>query len=752
MAFNVFGTEQSGKSNPWMQNPWMQADFGPAGAYWVDAWQRSILFLDVLRQRGDIYLERTGDKVACVLDFRSEPVLDARTFARPVNYTLVRILPPEGVTPDPAKRPFIVFDPRAGHGPGIGGMKADSEIGVVLAAGHPCYFVGFLQDPVPGQTVEDVCRAEIRFIEEVAARHPEADGKPCLIGNCQAGWQIMMGAALAPENVGPIVLAGAPLSYWAGVRGKNPLRYLGGALGGTWLTALAGDIGNGIFDGALLVANFERMNPANTYWQKPYNVYAKIDTEAGRFLDFETWWINPVLLNAGEMQWIADNLFVGNKLTSGEIRTSDGIRIDLHNIRSPIIVFCSWGDDITPPQQALGWVTDLYADDEALVASGQTIVYSLHQSIGHLGIFVSGKIAAREHDKFVNCMDAIDLLPPGLYEAVITDVDGNLANPELVQGNHMLRFEARGLADIRALGNNDAEDERRFEAVARVSEVNKALYQTTLSPMVRALTTPASAELLRATQANRARIKTFSSRNPFFQPIGPLATAIRGQRKPVSEDNPFLAAERMVSEAVASSLDMFARVRDSFTESLFLGVYGNPLLQAMVGLDPAGTARRGAARDLSRELSSAENQAALEYRVEHGSLLEAALRALVYIYRSERSIDERAFAALLGVRDHGKANSRPSLVELKDMLRDQFMIVRMDEERAIAALPALLPPSGDAARQAAADVIHQIVTSRGELPAEMARRLARVESLFVPRGVAALVAPTPRAIGGTTES
>ncbi len=68
--------------------------------------------------------------------------------------------------------PFVVVDPRAGHGPGIGGMKQDSEIGVALAAGHPCYFIGFLPHPVPGQTIEDVCSAEAAFMETVAARHP----------------------------------------------------------------------------------------------------------------------------------------------------------------------------------------------------------------------------------------------------------------------------------------------------------------------------------------------------------------------------------------------------------------------------------------------------------------------------------------------------------------------------------------------------------------------------------------------------
>ena len=53
----------------------------------------------------------------------------------------------------------------------------------------------------------------------------------------------MITAALRPDLAGPIILAGSPLSYWAGVRGKSPMRYLGGLLGGTWLTSLAGDLG-----------------------------------------------------------------------------------------------------------------------------------------------------------------------------------------------------------------------------------------------------------------------------------------------------------------------------------------------------------------------------------------------------------------------------------------------------------------------------------------------------------------------------
>jgi pimeloyl-ACP methyl ester carboxylesterase len=215
---------------------------------------------------------------------------------------------------DIKRRPFVVVDPRAGHGPGIGGFKADSEIGVAMKAGHPCYFIGFLPEPMPGQTIEDIARAEAVFIETVIGLHPDADGKPCVIGNCQAGWAVMMLASLRPELFGPLIIAGAPLSYWAGVRGKNPMRYSGGLLGGSWLTALTSDLGAGKFDGAWLVQNFENTNPANTLWTKQYNVYSKIDTEADRYLEFERWWGGHVNLNAEEIQFIVDELFVGNNL------------------------------------------------------------------------------------------------------------------------------------------------------------------------------------------------------------------------------------------------------------------------------------------------------------------------------------------------------------------------------------------------------------------------------------------------------
>ena len=163
--------------------------FTPALEYMVDAAQRSVLFADVMRRRGNQYLEHLAEKVPHVLHYAAELVLDGRTFQRPVNYALARIIPPKGVEIDPRRRPFVVVDPRAGHGPGIGGFKSDSEIGVALKAGHPCYFVGFLPEPMPGQTIEDITQAEAVFLEKVISLHPGGEGKPCVIGNCQAGWR-----------------------------------------------------------------------------------------------------------------------------------------------------------------------------------------------------------------------------------------------------------------------------------------------------------------------------------------------------------------------------------------------------------------------------------------------------------------------------------------------------------------------------------------------------------------------------------
>ncbi|MFZ1431068.1 MAG: DUF3141 domain-containing protein [Geminicoccaceae bacterium] len=701
----------------------------PFSAYAIDAMQRSILFWDVLRQRGNQFLEHMAMQVPNVLQFQAKLVVDGRNLPRPVNYGLVAIEPPAGVVTDPRKRPFVVVDPRAGHGPGIGGFKADSEIGVALGAGHPCYFVGFLPQPVPGQTIEDVMAAEATFLARVNELHPEAEGKPVVIGNCQGGWATMMMAATHPELCGPLIIAGAPLSYWAGVHGKNPMRYSGGLLGGSWLTALTGDLGAGIFDGSNLVSNFENMNPANTLWSKQYNLYANVDTEGPRYLGFEKWWGGHVLLNAEEMQWIVDNLFVGNRLATAEIMTSDGVRIDLRSIRSPIICFCSKGDDITPPQQALGWIPDLYESVADIRANGQTIVYCIHDQIGHLGIFVSGSVAKKEHQEFTSNIDFIDCLPPGLYEAVITPV-GNpgLTDDGLAIGGFELRLEHRSIDAIRALGGNDAEDERKFATVARVSDINLGLYRTLLQPWLRATVTEQAAETARRLGSSRLQYELVSDRNPLLAPLGSLAEMVREHRRPVPKDNPFLGMQELVSKQIVAGLDAYRDWRDSLVETTFHTIYGSPVVQALAGVrGHDGVARPRPGRD-PEEIAFVERQAAeLRQRFPEGGPREGFVRAVIYIRIPQLAADERSYLMLRQIREeHAKDMS---LQQFKDLFREQFMLVLLDPEQAIQSLPALLDgkvrdPAGAVA------VLKEVVRAGGPLPDESAARLERVEAIY----------------------
>ncbi len=618
--------------------------------YMVDAGQRSVLFLDVLRRRGDQYREHIAQTAPHVLQYAAELIIDGRKLDEPVNYALVRIIPPKDVEIDLDRRPFIVVDPRAGHGPGIGGFKADSEIGVAMKAGHPCYFIGFLPEPMPGQTIERIARAEALFIEKVISLHPKADGKPCVIGNCQAGWAVMILASLRPELFGPIIIAGAPLAYWAGVRGKYPMRYAGGLLGGSWLTALTSDLGAGKFDGAWLVQNFEGQNPSNTLWSKQYNVYSKVDTEADRYLEFERWWGGHVNLNAEEIQFIVDELFVGNNLAAGRIKMSDGRAVDLRNIRSPIVVFCSKGDNITPPQQALDWILDSYADVDEIRAFGQTIVYTVHESVGHLGIFVSGGIAKKEHAEFSSNIDLIDVLPPGLYEANFEAKDANTANADLAVGQWIMRCEVRTLDDIRAMGGNSPEDERRFAAAKRVSELNLAAYQKFLQPWIKGMVKAPMADMMRNLHPLRLQYEAFTSQNPLMAMVKSLAEQVSEDRKQVSADNPFLGLQEQVSKQIVHALDSWRDSQEALSEATFLAVYGSPTLQAAVGIDPQSAPYRRPEMSASHREMLERRIAELKGRISEGGLREAAIRGLLYVGSARGMVDERSLEALRNVR------------------------------------------------------------------------------------------------------
>jgi poly(3-hydroxyalkanoate) synthetase len=555
--------------------------------YYVDMVQRSVLFLDVLRERGDNMLahERAGQPP--LLDFEHDLILDARTFERPANYALLRIT---RCGPTHASnferqdlRPVMVVDPRAGHGPGIGGFKHDSEVGVALHEGHPTYFAIFYPEPCPGQTLADVIHALRNFAQEIKRRH--GGTAPVLYGNCQGGWAVMLLTADCEGLDAPAVLNGSPLSYWAGAEDVNPMRLAGGLLGGAWLTHLMADLGGGRLDGAWLVENFEKLNPVNTLWQKNYNLFANVDTERDRFLEFERWWSSYYFLSREEILSTVENLFIGNRLEQGQLRldTCDmedhaACVIDLKQIRNPIVVFASSGDNITPPHQALAWVPAIYPDTATLKAAGQRIIYLLNTHVGHLGLFVSATVAQHEHRAILENVEAYKDLAPGLYEMKIdasaddpaADGTAKPRSRKAELGKLGVRFEERRVEDLQF-----EYPRRAFEKVDALSQWNESIYRTWVSPWIKASANPVSSFLQKWGHPMRVQRYLFSPQITPAMAWVPFAVAwVKQTRQPVSDDNPLHVSELEASQAIADAQEQWRVKRDAAQEQLFAQLYG----------------------------------------------------------------------------------------------------------------------------------------------------------------------------------
>jgi pimeloyl-ACP methyl ester carboxylesterase len=657
--------------------------------YSIDFAQRSVLFWDTIRERGNNYLEHVREGQPPVLHFKYETVLDARTFARPVNYALLRIVPPEGVTVDDKRRPYIIIDPRAGHGPGIGGFKDDSQVGVALREGHPVYFVMFFPAPEPGQTMLDVTEAERKFVHKVRELHPDSP-KPVIVGNCQGGWAAMMLAAADPEEMGPIVINGAPMSYWSGASQEgqvdNPMRYAGGNLGGTWLSSFSADLGNGVFDGAYLVENFESLNPANTFWDKYYQVFSKVDTEPPRFLEFERWWGGFFLMNREEIEWITQNLFVGNDLWSGTVKSRTGQALDLRNIRSPIVLFASMGDNITPAQQAFNWVADVYGSTDEIKARGQVIVGLLHQSVGHLGIFVSGGVAKKEHTQIVSVLKSIEALPPGLYGMEITERTGAGGRPE-----YAVTFHERQLEEVVARGNRPNRiDEKPFQAVEAVADFNQRAYELFAQPLVQAMSNDLTAKITRELHPLRLQRWGFSDLNPWMSWLRLAAPAVRGQRQSLGDDAPSRRMEGFMAEMVSASLDYYREMRDAMSEAQFFQMYGNMFSLYLADKHEA-EARLPAVPP--RELPYVKE--ALD-SITEGGYMEALARVGVLLARRGEPLPLSRVAMRADIaRDY--ADLLPDLTpeQWRRVRGEQEIIVRYEPERALATLPELLDQPED---------------------------------------------------------
>jgi len=321
-------------------------------------------------------------------------------------------------------------------------------------------------------------------------------------------------------------------------------------------------------------------------------------------------------------------------------------------------------------------------------------------------------------------------MPPGLYEAVIEKVDHDTENKALITGSYLFRLEPRTLKDIRALGHNSLEDDLKFATVERYSNINRRLYDTFLGPALRSVTPPTFGDWARKMHPNRVRFSIFSDENPAMQLVAETAKQARSDRKAVSEDNPFRATEKTIAASISATLTAFGAARDAMTEHLFHATYRSPLLHALVGLDENIASReRKPERQELREQKQKMRRQELEEKFEMGGAVEAALRSIAYVRMAEGSADERGFAVIKALHDAQPPGRPRTMAQLKEALREQYLLLKLDQKRAVAAISKLLPAGPDE-RAETLRAIQRVISAKGKISDRGQRRLAEIEKLF----------------------
>jgi hypothetical protein len=252
------------------------------------------------------------------------------------------------------------------------------------------------------------------------------------------------------------------------------------------------------------------------------------------------------------------------------------------------------------------------------------------------------------------------------------------------------------MADIRAL-EETREDEGHFETVNAVSQISERLYGLFAAPLVRALTTPQSAEFVRRVHPLRLQDEWLSDRNLFLWPLPFMAEIARNHRAPVRDDNPFLVAERMIAKGIESALDAFRDVRDTLTEGVFQLVYGPCMLGALFPPRP----RASVASEPVRVVVAAQDQ-----EFEKGGPLEGILRIIAGAVINRGVFDRRSALILRELQKHSPFAS-VKMEQVRSIFKQQAKLVRQDQDRAIRGLAKLLPTPQE--RRLAVNAVRQIL-------------------------------------------
>jgi len=220
-----------------------------------------------------------------------------------------------------------------------------------------------------------------------------------------------------------------------------------------------------------------------------------------------------------------------------------------------------------------------------------------------------------------------------------------------------------------------------------------------------------------------------SDLNPAMQVVKAMAESVRANRRPVPDDNPYLKDQKQVSDQIVQALDAWRYMHDATSEALFMNTYGSPVLQALVGLHRPGVeARPRRVRDEAHEALVEKRLEEIKSRVEEGGSVEALVRIMIQVRESGRSIDERGFQMLRRIGKERRDDERISLDRFREILKEQVFLMELDRERALAALPKLVPTVQS--RRAVVEAAEQLLDVHGTPHPDELARLHQVKRLL----------------------
>jgi uncharacterized protein DUF3141 len=321
------------------------------------------------------------------------------------------------------------------------------------------------------------------------------------------------------------------------------------------------------------------------------------------------------------------------------------------------------------------------------------IVGLMHKSVGHLGIFVSGSVAKREHAQIVDLLEYIEHLPPGLYGMQIEENHSNGVT------RYDVTLTERRVEELQSLQKYARRDELPFTAAAAVSDLNASIYEALIHPVIGAVIPSELARLTRSFHPLRVQRWAISDLNPWLAPLKGLADLATVNRTPRNEAGPSAAAERWFAATLTASWDLYRQVRDAAVENMFFNTYGG--LSLIVPADAEDTAP---AVSVDRHTPVISRALA---RIEEGGFTAAAVRIGLLVAR--RGNRQRRLSAMKNLRE--LVGPDVGLLDLpvddaRGLIQEQSYIVDYEPERALQTLPMLVSSPGE--RQRLLDLLDQL--------------------------------------------